>query len=65
MRSLRKTPEGLWRVSHPRIAQQYRLNVGVIVEDPMLDIRLQSQGPADRRGRPRRSASSRNISSSS
>ena len=41
---LRKTPEGLWRVAHPRIAQQYRLNVGVIVEDPMIDIRLQSKG---------------------
>jgi ATP-dependent Lhr-like helicase len=41
---LRKTPEGLWRVAHPRIAQQYRLNVGVIIEDPMIDIRLQSKG---------------------
>jgi ATP-dependent Lhr-like helicase len=40
---LRKTPEGLWRVSHPDVAQQYRLNVGVIVEDPMIDIRLQSR----------------------
>ena len=41
---LRKTPDGLWRVAHPRIAQQYRLNVGVIIEEPMLDIRLQSKG---------------------
>jgi ATP-dependent Lhr-like helicase len=41
---LRKTPEGLWRVAHPRIAQQYRLNAGVIIEDPMIDIRLQSKG---------------------
>jgi len=41
---LRKTPEGLWRVAHPRLAQQYRLNVGVIVEEPMIDIRLQSRG---------------------
>ncbi|HUB84570.1 MAG TPA: hypothetical protein VL971_02675, partial [Rhizomicrobium sp.] len=41
---LRKTPEGLWRVSHPRLAQQYRLNIGVIVEDPMIDIRLQAKG---------------------
>ena len=41
---LRKTPEGLWRVAHPRVAQQYRLNVGVIIEDPMIDIRLQSKG---------------------
>ncbi|MEI9929175.1 MAG: hypothetical protein WDM89_01055 [Rhizomicrobium sp.] len=41
---LRKTPEGKWRVSHPRVAQQYRLNVGVIVEEPMIEIRLQSKG---------------------
>jgi ATP-dependent helicase Lhr and Lhr-like helicase len=41
---LRRTDTGLWRLSHPRIAQQYRLNVGVIVEDPMVDIRLQSKG---------------------
>ena len=41
---LRKTPEGRWRVAHPRVAQQYRLNVGVIVEEPMIDIKLQSKG---------------------
>jgi ATP-dependent helicase Lhr and Lhr-like helicase len=41
---LRLTPEGLWRLAHPRMAQQYRMNVGVIVEDPMVDIRLQSRG---------------------
>jgi ATP-dependent Lhr-like helicase len=41
---LRKTPEGKWRIAHPRAAQQYRLNAGVIVEDPMIDIRLQSKG---------------------
>jgi ATP-dependent Lhr-like helicase len=41
---LRKTPEGLWRIAHPRIAQQYRFNVGVIIEEPMLDIRLQGKG---------------------
>ncbi len=29
---------------HPRAAQQYRLNAGVIVEDPMIDIRLQAKG---------------------
>jgi len=25
---LRKTDDGKWRVSHPRVAQQYRMNVG-------------------------------------
>ncbi len=37
---LKKTADGLWRVAHPRIAQQYRLNVGTIVEAPMLRVRL-------------------------
>ncbi|HEY0300961.1 MAG TPA: helicase-related protein, partial [Rhizomicrobium sp.] len=41
---LRKTPEGLWRLAHPRLAQQYRMNVGVIVEEPMIEIRLQAKG---------------------
>jgi ATP-dependent helicase Lhr and Lhr-like helicase len=41
---LRRTPEGLWRVSHPRMIQQYRLNVGVIIEEPMLEIRMQGKG---------------------
>ena len=41
---LRRTPDGLWRLAHPRLAQTYRLNVGVIIEEPMLDIRLQSKG---------------------
>jgi ATP-dependent Lhr-like helicase len=41
---LRKTKEGLWRLAHPNLAQTYRLNAGTIVEDPMIDIRLQSKG---------------------
>ena len=41
---LRRTPEGLWRIAHPRLAQQYRMNAGVIVEEPMIDIRLQAKG---------------------
>ncbi|HEY1709297.1 MAG TPA: ligase-associated DNA damage response DEXH box helicase [Rhizomicrobium sp.] len=41
---LRQTPEGKWRIAHPRVGQQYRMNVGVIIEDPMLDVRLQSKG---------------------
>ena len=40
---IRKTGEGLWRVSHPKIAQQYRLNVGTIVEAPLLKVRLASR----------------------
>jgi len=41
---LRKTPEGKFRLAHPRLAQTYRLNAGVIVEDPMVEVRLQSRG---------------------
>jgi ATP-dependent Lhr-like helicase len=41
---LRRTEDGKWRVAHPRVAQQYRMNVGVIVEDPMIDIKLQARG---------------------
>ncbi|MDW5315287.1 ligase-associated DNA damage response DEXH box helicase [Rhizobium sp. PL01] len=37
---IRKTPEGFWRVSNPLIAQQYRLNVGTIIESPMLNVRM-------------------------
>ncbi|MDJ1157985.1 ligase-associated DNA damage response DEXH box helicase [Chelatococcus sp. SYSU_G07232] len=32
--------DGLWRVANPRVAQQYRLNVGTIVEEPMLKVRI-------------------------
>jgi ATP-dependent Lhr-like helicase len=32
--------KGLWGITHPRIAQQYRLNVGTIVEAPMLKVVL-------------------------
>ncbi|WP_425313780.1 ligase-associated DNA damage response DEXH box helicase [Pseudovibrio exalbescens] len=37
---LRQTKEGKYRVSHPKIAQGYRLNVGTIVADAMLKVRL-------------------------
>jgi len=39
---LRTTPEGKLRISNPRVAQQYRLNVGTIVDSPMLKVRLVS-----------------------
>jgi ATP-dependent Lhr-like helicase len=37
---IRPGKDGRWRISHPRIAQQYRLNVGTIVEEAMLKVRL-------------------------
>ncbi len=37
---LRRTPEGRWRIANPQVAQQYRLNVGTIIEEPMVRVRL-------------------------
>ncbi len=37
---IRRGKDGLWRVSSPMIAQQYRLNVGTIIEAPLLNVRL-------------------------
>ena len=44
---LRRTGEGHLRLAHPRLAQQYRMNVGTIVEAPMIKLRL----AAARRGK--------------
>ncbi|SFJ27660.1 ATP-dependent helicase Lhr and Lhr-like helicase [Phyllobacterium sp. CL33Tsu] len=41
---IRQTADGTWRVTHPRFAQQYRLNVGTIIEAPALNVRLVRQG---------------------
>ncbi|MCW2396614.1 MULTISPECIES: ligase-associated DNA damage response DEXH box helicase [unclassified Sphingobium] len=35
-----RAPEGLWRIAHPRLAQQHRLNAGIIVDQPALDVRF-------------------------
>lgn len=37
---IRKTKEGLWRISNPQVAQQYRMNLGTIVEATELNVRL-------------------------
>jgi ATP-dependent Lhr-like helicase len=37
---IRKGQDGRWRVTHPRFAQQYRMNVGTIVEAVMMKVRL-------------------------
>ncbi len=57
---LKAMPDGRLRLSHPRLAQAYRLNVGTIVEADMLTVRLvrgrgqtegRSTGPIGRGGR--------------
>jgi len=40
---IRQRPDGLWRVANPQVAQQYRLNIGTIIEAPMLNVRLTSR----------------------
>ncbi|MBE7734240.1 ligase-associated DNA damage response DEXH box helicase [Devosia faecipullorum] len=37
---LRQLPDGKWRIANPQVAQQYRLNIGTIVEEPMIRVRL-------------------------
>src|SRR6202023_1408201 len=37
---IRAGADGRYRIAHPRVAQQYRLNVGTIVEADMLKVRL-------------------------
>jgi ATP-dependent Lhr-like helicase len=39
---LKRLEDGLWRLTHPLIAQQYRLNMGTIVEAAMLKVRIAS-----------------------
>ena len=39
---LKQRPDGQWRLTHPLLAQQYRLNMGTIVEAEMLKLRLAS-----------------------
>ncbi|MFB2549740.1 ligase-associated DNA damage response DEXH box helicase [Ensifer soli] len=43
---IRRTPEGRYRVANPKVAQQYRLNIGTIIEYPMLNVRLIKPGRA-------------------
>ncbi len=57
---LRRTADGKFRIANPYVAQQYRLNVGTIIEDPMVKVRLvkgrgyktgSATGPIGRYGR--------------
>ena len=42
--------DGLYHVANPRVARQYRLNVGTIVEEPMLKVRAAQRPPPGRGG---------------
>jgi ATP-dependent Lhr-like helicase len=41
-RRLIKGADGLWRITHPRFAAQHRLNAGIIVDTPMLNVRFRN-----------------------
>jgi ATP-dependent Lhr-like helicase len=41
-RRLVPEPGGMWRIARPSIAQQHRLNAGVIVEQPLLTVRFRN-----------------------
>ena len=42
-RRLRRGDDGLWRLADRRLERRYRMNVGTIVEAPMLRVRLQGR----------------------
>jgi ATP-dependent helicase Lhr and Lhr-like helicase len=37
---LKQLPDGRWRLAHPLMAQAFRMNIGTIVEEAMLKVRL-------------------------
>jgi ATP-dependent Lhr-like helicase len=41
-RRLVPEPGGMWRIARPIVAQQHRLNAGVIVEQPLLTVRFRN-----------------------
>jgi ATP-dependent helicase Lhr and Lhr-like helicase len=41
-RRLVPEPGGMWRIAKPSVAQQHRLNAGVIVEQPLLTVRFRN-----------------------
>jgi ATP-dependent Lhr-like helicase len=41
-RRLRRGPDGLWHVTHPRFAIQHRMNAGVIVDAPLVTVRFKN-----------------------
>ena len=48
-RRMVKGKDGLWRARTPQIAQRHRMNVGTIVEAPMLEVVVSSRGRGGRR----------------
>jgi ATP-dependent Lhr-like helicase len=48
---IKQDKQGRWRIANAKVAQSYRLNVGTIVEDAMIKVKLaRGNGPAGGRG---------------
>ncbi len=47
---IRKAKDGSWRLTHPRFAQQYRMNAGTIYEAPSMTVRLLKFAKRDSKG---------------
>jgi ATP-dependent helicase Lhr and Lhr-like helicase len=41
-RKLVETVSGQWRLAHPRLITQFRMNAGIIIDTPMLDVRFRN-----------------------
>lgn len=37
-----RLPNGIWRVAHPQFIRQHRMNAGIIVDAPMIDLRFKN-----------------------
>jgi ATP-dependent Lhr-like helicase len=49
---IKQDKQGRWRVTNPKVRQSYRMNVGTIVEEPMLKVKLvRSRGGGQGNGR--------------
>ena len=53
---IRRTEDGTWRLTHPKFAQQYRLNSGTIFDTPKLAVRQVRFAKRERRAGTRGSA---------
>ena len=49
--AVREAEDGRWRIANPTVARRYRMNVGTIVEAPMLKVRLRPRAACWARSR--------------
>ena len=39
-----RSPEGVWRLTHPEQAARHRMNAGIIIDSEMLEVRISARG---------------------